>query len=210
MRMLSLPAAVASAACVLLLAAGCQSSGASNPSAAKKPNPVPSSLAERAQRSSEPTSNPVKNGTTKKATPTPRPAATSPTLSAAYATALQVDAQHLVAANGARTTSCATTKDLPGCRTALQQVASAAAALQKDLDAHPAPSCMKSADTTMRAAVGLFQQGAQLGTQGIDQGSTSKLSQGKTLLDQGTSQLLAASNQLGRAACTVPPPNVAP
>jgi len=210
MRMPSLPVALASAACALLLAAGCQSSGGSTSSAASKPHPVPSSLAERAQQSAEPTSKPVKNGAPKQATPTPRPAATSPTLSAAYATALQVDAQHLVAANGARTTSCATTKDLAGCRTALQQVAGAAAALQKDLDAHPAPSCMKTADTTLRAAVGLFQQGAQLGTQAIDQGSSSKLTQSKTVLDQGVTRLLTASDQLGRAACTVPPPNVAP
>jgi hypothetical protein len=197
------------AAVALLLASGCQQSG--TPAAAKS-SPVPSSLAERAQRSAGPSSNPVQNNP-KRATPvpTPRPKASAgPSLSAAYANALQVDAQHLVAANGARTTSCATTRDLAGCRTALQQVASAAAALQRDLDAHPAPSCMQSADTTLRSAVGMFQQGATLGTQGIDEGSSSKLSQGKTVLDQATTRLLSASDLLGRAGCTVPPPNVAP
>jgi hypothetical protein len=89
-------------------------------------------------------------------------------------------------------------------------VAAAATALQHDLDAHPAPTCMQPADTTLRAAIGLYQQGAQMGVQAIDQGSSSKLAQGRTLLDQATTRLVSASEQLGRATCTVPPPSVAP
>jgi hypothetical protein len=196
------------AAAVLFVAAACQQGTTSTASVAK-PSSQPSSLAERAQKSAQPTSNPIRNAP-KAPTPTPKALPSGPSLSAAYATSLQVDAQHLIAANGARTTSCATTRDLPGCRTALQQIASAATALRTDLDAHPAPSCMKSADTTLRSAVDLFQQGAQMGTQAIDQGSTSKLAQGRTLLDQAATRLLTASGQLGQAACTVPPPNVAP
>ncbi|HXM56588.1 MAG TPA: hypothetical protein VOB72_14425 [Candidatus Dormibacteraeota bacterium] len=197
------------AAAVLFLAAGCQQSTTSTASVSPKPSNQPSSLAERAKKSAQPTSNPVRNAS-KAPTPAPKPLPSGPSLSAVYASSLQIDAQHLIAANGARTTSCATTRDLPGCRTALQQVASAAGALQKDLDAHPAPACLKAADTTLRSAVDLFQQGAQMGTQGIDQGSTAKLAQGRTLLDQATTRLLSASSQLGQAACTVPPPNVAP
>src|SRR5947209_5876623 len=108
MRTISLPAAIASAACALLLLGGCQRSGRPPASAA------------------------------------PKPAPTGPSLSAVYASGLQVDAQHLVAANGARTTSCATGRDLASCRSALQQVVSAATALQHDLDAHPAPTCMQA------------------------------------------------------------------
>lgn len=199
---------------LLLLAAGalaagtaCQQSG--SPAASVSPTPgKPATLAERSRQSPAATSRPVQNGSPRSAS-TPRPAPSGPSLSAVYANALQVDAQHLVAANGARQTSCAS-KDAAACRTALQQVTSAAAALQRDVDANPAPACLKPADTTLRSAIGLFQQGAQLGTQGIDQGSSAKLTQGKTLLDQATTQLYSASDQLGRAACSVPPPNVAP
>lgn len=214
MRTLSLGRRAATAVVVgagaLLLAVACQGQGGSGTrTAGASPSPGQrTSLAERAQDSGQPTSKPVKNAPAQKPS-TPKPAPSGPSLSAAYASALQVDAQHLVAANGARTTNCAG-RDLAACRTALQQVSAAAGALQKDLDATQAPSCMKAADTTLRAAVGLYQQGATLGTQGIDQGSSSKLAQGKTLLDQGTTRLLAASDQMGRAVCAVPPPAVAP
>ena len=101
---------------------------------------------ERSKQSAEPTSNPVQGGRPPAAA-APKPAPTGPSLSAAYASALQVDAQHLVAANGARTTTCATSRDLASCRSALQQVASAATALQHDLDAHPAPACIDPMQT---------------------------------------------------------------
>jgi hypothetical protein len=194
----------------LLLAVGCQgqNDGGSRVASASPSPSQRTSLADRAQTSEQPTSKPIKSAPAKKPS-TPKPSPTGPSLSAAYAGALQIDAQHLVAANGARTTSCAG-RDMAACRSALQQVSAAAAALQHDLDANQAPTCMKAADTSLRAAVGLYQQGATLGTQGIDQNSSSKLAQAKTLLDQGTSRLLTASDQMGRAACTVPPPAVAP
>lgn len=204
MRALSL----ALAAGAVLLAAACQQSGAGGTaSASPGAEKSPASLAQRATKSAQPTSQPVRNAPQKTPQPTPRPL--SPSLSATYATALQIDAQHLVAANGARISSCSG-KDLGGCRTALQQVGSTANALQKDLDAHPAPACMKTADATLRSAIALYLQGVQVGTAGIDGGSATQLAQGKSLLDQGTARLMSASTQLGQSACSAPPPNVAP
>ncbi|HSR26183.1 MAG TPA: hypothetical protein VLW53_21695 [Candidatus Eisenbacteria bacterium] len=196
------------AAAALAAGAACQQQGGGAAAGVSSGPGRPQTLADRSRQSAEATSRAVQNGS-QRTKSTPRPAPSGPSLSALYAGALQVDAQHLVAANGARQTSCAT-KDLTACRSALQQVAAAAAALQRDLDANPAPACMQPADATLRSAIGLFQQGAQLGTQGIDQGSSAKLTQSRTILDQATTGLYSASDQLGRAACSVPPPNVAP
>jgi hypothetical protein len=202
----SLPLALV---CVLLLGAACQGTGSGGPAAAlvATPSPKPSSLAQRTVKSDRPLSQPVRNG----APPTPAaPHATqSPSLSAAYANAIQVSAQHLLAADGLRVTSC-TGKNPAGCLSALQQVTTAANALEKVLDANPAPDCLKSADQTLRSAISLYLQGAQLDTQGVNAGSASQMSQGKSLLDLGTTRFRAASTQLGQSACSAPPPPVAP
>ncbi|HYW25128.1 MAG TPA: hypothetical protein VE953_13255 [Terriglobales bacterium] len=191
-------------ACVVLLGAACQPVGGSRPAAA--PSAKPSSLAARAQTADRPVSQPVQAAT-------PRPSATprvsqGPSLSAAYANSLQIDAQHLLAADGARVVNCASSTT--GCRTALLQVTSSANALQKDLDANPPPECLKNADATLRSAISLYLQGAQIGVKAIDDGSSSELTQGKGLLDLGTTRFRAASTQLGQSACSVPPPAVAP
>lgn len=191
--------------CAVLLGAACQQGGSGASGAA--PSPKPSSLAERAQTSARPVSQPVRDAPQHPAV-TPR-ASQSLSLSAAYANSLQIDAQHLLAADGLRVSNCAS-RATAGCRSALQQVTTSANALQKDLDTNPAPPCMKNADTTLRSAVSLYLQGAQLGTQGIDQGSATLLAQGKSLLDQGSTRFRSASTQLGQSACTVPPPAVAP
>jgi len=200
----SIPLAVA---CALLLGAACSQTGGTG-TAAATPSPRPSSLAERAETSARPVSQQVKTATPRPSA-TPRPAQQGPSLSAVYASSLQIDAQHLLAADGLRVTNCGG-KNTSGCRSALQQVTSAAGALQKDLDAHPAPPCLTNADTTMRSAISLYLQGAQLGTQGIDQGSSAQQTQAKGLLDQGSTRFRAASTQLGQSGCTVPPPAVAP
>ncbi|HKA50690.1 MAG TPA: hypothetical protein VKK19_13960 [Candidatus Dormibacteraeota bacterium] len=201
--------AVTVAGGVILLVSGCLeqggSGGSSSPVAARSPSA--SSLAERAVTSARPTSNPVRTAPRRPAS-TPRPSQ-GPSLSAIYASSLQVDAQHLVAANGDRQASCAG-NDLAGCRSALQRVSTWASALQRDLDAHPAPACLTTADATLRSAIALFLQGAQVGTKGIDEGISADIIQGKSLLDQGTTRLMAASTQLGQSGCSAPPPNVAP
>jgi hypothetical protein len=188
----------------MLLGAACQPVGGARPAAA--PSGKPSSLAARAQTADRPVSQPVHAAT-------PRPSSAprtsqGPSLSASYANSLQIDAQHLLAADGARVTSCGSRT--AGCRTALLQVTSSANALQKDLDANPAPACLKNADATLRSAISFYLQGAQLGVRGIDDGSSSELTQGKGLLDLGTTRFRAASTQLGQSTCTVPPPAVAP
>lgn len=199
----SIPVALA---CIALLGAACQQQAGSRAAAA--PSPAPSSLAARAQTSERPVSQQVKSATPQPSAK-PKPGQTAPSVSAVYANALQIDAQHLLAADGARVTGCAG-KDTAGCRAALQQVTSSATALQRDLDANPAPACLKSADSTLRSAISLYLQGAQLGTKGIDQGSSSLLTQGKGLLDLGSTRFRAASTQLGSSSCSVPPPAVAP
>jgi hypothetical protein len=202
MRTISLGRAVLAAAAlgagVTLLAAACQQpgGGASGGTAASKATPTPG---ERLATVAKPTTKPVRPAP--KATPAqPKPAATTPP-SLVYMNALQVDAQHLVAANNARVSSCGA-KDMTGCRAAMQQIASSAAALQKDLDAHPPPTCLKAADTTIRGALGLYLQGAQVGTKGIDEGSAAEFAQATGLLDQGAARFLGASDQLTRSGCT--------
>jgi hypothetical protein len=192
-------------ACVLLLGAACQPGAGSRAAAA--PSPKPSSLAARAQKADKPMSQSVGG-------PTPRPSATArapqgPSLSAAYANAIQIEAQHLLAADGLRVSSCGGS-NRTGCLSALQQVTTAANALQRDLDAHPAPACLQSADATMRSAISLYVQGAQLNAKGLNDGSSSEVTQGSGLMDQGTTRFRAASTQLGQSGCTVPPPAVAP
>jgi hypothetical protein len=191
-------------ACVVLLAAACQQTGSA---AGAAPSPKPSTLAERAQKSDHPLSQPVRNGPPP-ATAAPR-ATQGPSLSAAYANAIQVDAQHLLAADGLRVTNCSG-RSTSGCVSALQQLATSANALQRDLDANPPPSCLKSTDTTLRAAIALYLQGAQLNVKGLNDGSASEVSQGRGLLDLGATRFRAASTQLGQSSCTVPPPAVAP
>ncbi len=199
-------AAAALASCLVLR--GCEQQGAGSSSAGASPSLRPSSsLAQRAAKSERPTSNAVQS-VPRRVAGTPKPSQ-GPSLSSVYANSLQVDAQHLVAANGAGQTSCSGT-DLAGCRAALQQVGAWATALQRDLEAHPAPDCMKSADATLRSAIDLSLQGAQLGTKGIDEGSTTELTQGNSLLGQGTTRLMAASPQLGQSSCSGPPPSRAP
>lgn len=200
----SIPVALA---CAVLLGAACSQQGGSGTAAAAH-SPRSSSLAERAQASAKPVSQAVKNATPRPSA-TPRPALRSPSVSAVYANALQIDAQHLLAADGLRVTNCGG-KSTAGCRSALQQVTASANALLKDLDAHPAPPCMTSADATLRSAISLYLQGAQLGTEAIDQGSAAQQTQAKGLLDQGSTRFRAASTQLGQSTCTNPPPAVAP
>jgi hypothetical protein len=192
-------------ACAVLLGVACQPVAGSRPAAA--PSAKPSSLAARAQTSDRPVSQGVRNAT-------PRPSGTprasqSPSISAVYANALQIDAQHLLAADGARVTSCGG-RSTTGCRAALLLVTTSANALQKDLDANPPPACLKNADATLRSAISFYLQGAQLGVKGIDDGSSSELTQGTGLLDLGTTRFRAASTQLGSSSCTAPPPQVAP
>jgi hypothetical protein len=192
-------------ACLVLLGAACQPVAGSRAAAA--PSPKPSSLAERAQKADKPMTQAIGG-------PTPRPAATprapeGPSLSAVYANSIQIDAQHLLAADGLRVSSCGGS-NRTGCLSALQQVTRAANTLQGDLNAHPAPPCLQSADATMRSAISLYLQGAQLNAKGLNDGSSSEVTQGRSLLDQGTTRFRAASTQLGQSGCTVPPPAVAP
>jgi hypothetical protein len=197
--------------CVVLLGAACQGTGSGAPAAAvntvNTPSPKPPSLAQRAVKSDHSISQPVRNGAP--ATPAAPHATQSPSLSAVYANAIQVAAQHLLAADGLRVTNC-TAKSTPGCLSALQQVTTSANTLQQVLDANPAPDCLKSADQTLRSAISLYLQGAQLDTQGLNAGNASQVSQGKSLLDLGTTRFRAGSTQLGQSACSAPPPAVAP
>jgi hypothetical protein len=196
-------AALAVCGCVTLLVVACQQQGGlGGVVTAGRATPTPG---ERLAKVAQPTSRPPQPAP--RATPARPDASPTTQPSLVYMNALQVDAQHLVAANNARVSSCGA-KDLAACRAAMQQIASSAAALQIDLDAHPAPTCLKTADIAMRGAVTLYQQGAQVGTAGIDQGSAADIARGGGLLDQGASRLLSASDQLSRSGCTSNLPTV--
>jgi hypothetical protein len=195
-------AALALGACATLAAAGCgqgHATAAAHGAAGFTPSP--------AQHTPGPAVSPGQ-GAGVQASPSPPPGS-QPAQAATYLTRVQVDAQRIIAASAARSTSCAT-RDVSGCRTAFQKVASAEATFRRDLDGHPAPDCLKPVDATIRSALGLYQQGAQVGIQGLAAGSTSQVAQGGGLLDQGTTRLTAVTDQLRLVACRGNAPGVAP
>jgi len=130
----------------------------------------------------------------------PAPAATSQVGPATiYTSGVQVYAQRLIAADAARSKTCGTS-DVAGCRSALQQTADAVATFQRSLDQHPAPPCLKTPDSTIRVALSLYQQGAQLGLKGLSDGSASEVSQADGLIEQATMRLNAAAEQMQAVA----------
>jgi len=153
-----------------------------------------------------PTSTPLPTATAKPtATPTATPATPPPTLSqrelaASYAKAIQADTAAASSGFNDVQTACSA-GDFAGCRSALVSLQTNLAIFQQDLDAHPAPPCLKAADQELRQALSLYQQGAQLGVQGIDQVDAAKISQGGDLMSQATAHLTHASALVQQASC---------
>ncbi len=194
-------AAFSLGACAVLLTAGCGQSHAPSSRAA-------GSTAVQAGHSPGPSATATPGGQRAAATPSPA-AGSQPAQAATYLAAIQVDAQRIIAASAARSSSCAT-RDAAGCRTAFDRVAAAAATFQRDLDRHAAPTCLKQVDSTIRSALDLYRQGARLGLQGLAAANGGLVVQGGGLLDQGTSSLTAASGQIGLATCSGNVPGTAP
>jgi hypothetical protein len=130
------------------------------------------------------------------------PPGSQPVVAGTYLSAVQVDAQKILAASATRTTTCAT-RDTAGCRTAFQRVATLAATFQRDLDRSPAPACLKPVDASIRSAIGLYAQGAQAGAAG-------QVTQGGGLLDQATTRLDTVTAQIRSTSCSGNAPSVAP
>jgi len=91
--------------------------------------------------------------------------------------------------------------DVAGCRSALISLQTNRGILQQDLDAHPAPDCLKAAGQEVRQALWLYQQGAQLGVQGIDQSDAAEVTQGGDLMSQATAHMAHASALVKQASC---------
>lgn len=199
-----LRAALLFGACGALLASGC----------GQETRPVSTSNAKATATPVGHTPKPAASTTPGALSPgraSPVPAATSQVgLATSYMAVVQVDAQHLIAADATRSKTCGTS-DVAGCRSALQQTADAVATFQRSLDQHPAPPCLKTPDSTIRVALSLYQQGAQLGLKGLSDGSASEVSRAGGLIEQATMRLNAAAEQMqAAAACRGGLPGVPP
>jgi hypothetical protein len=187
-------AALLAGACAAVAASAACGPGAARPTASTR---GASPAASPAASASHPASRPATSRRAGTQAPVP---ASQVGPATGYARSVQVDAQRVISANAARSTACAT-RDVSGCRSALQQVAASVTALQHDLDQHPPPACLQPADASLRAALGQYQQGVQLGLKGLGDGSAGETAQAGAMMDQATSRMGTASDQLRLSSC---------
>lgn len=195
--------ALALCACAALALAACGQQPGSHAAPVAKPSASPATRGHVAASTPSPGATPKagSGASTGPVTAKPPPGS-QPVVAGTYLSAVQVDAQKILAASAARTTTCAT-RDTAGCRTAFQQVATLAATFKRDLDRNPAPACLKPVDASIRSAIGLYAQGAQAG-------ATGQVAQGGGLLDQATARLTTVTAQIRSTSCSGNAPSVAP
>ena len=146
-----------------------------------------------------PTSVPTPQPT---ATPKPAPTATpNPNASApTYVAAIMPQVGSLTAAFDQAGTDCSA-GDVTACRSGMQSVHDEVASFQAVLDQHPAPPCLKQADTLLRQALTDYHDAAELAVRGIDTGSSADLQSAGVLLDQGVTHISDATAALKQASC---------
>jgi hypothetical protein len=137
--------------------------------------------------------------TTKPATATPKPTNT-PDLLAEYRAMASADLAKLSKALTDMSTPCQNA-DVAGCRSGAKEVNDTVHAFQADLDAHPAPACLKTTDTHLRAALALFEHGSQNAMDGIDNLDTDLISQGTSDITAGGKEIDKATAALKSATC---------
>jgi hypothetical protein len=137
-------------------------------------------------------------------TTTPQPTATlNPNAGAGdYVAVVTVDATLVVGDLTDVGTVCGNGDDLSGCRAALVTARDDGKSFLADLDAHPAPPCLKAADKPLRAALRDIVSAAQEIIDGIDTISTSKIQDGTALIKKATSEIDTATSELKKASCS--------
>jgi hypothetical protein len=135
---------------------------------------------------------------------TPTPAATTdPNAGAsAYASVVTTDSTILGADLSAVSDVCGSGQDLSGCRATLVTVRDDSKNFLNDLDAHPSPPCLTSADKPLRAALNDVNSAAQEIIDGIDSFSTSKIKAGTALMSKATTEINTATSELEKASCS--------
>jgi hypothetical protein len=145
---------------------------------------------------------PTQVATVPTAPPTPKPAQAPSQRDQALAYTRAVTADTTAAVSGFNDlgTSCGA-GDVNGCRAALISLQTNLGTFQHDLDAHPSPPCLKDADREVRQGLSLYQQGAPMGVDGIDQGDNGKITQGGDLMNQANTHFTHASALVQQANC---------
>lgn len=138
------------------------------------------------------------------ATTPPKPTATTnPNAGAgAYATLVQQDSTTLGNDLSSVSDACGSTQDLDTCRAAWVTIRDDSASFLDDLDAHPTPPCMKTADTSLRAGLNDVHAASLEVIDGIDQYDPDKIKNGATILTKANGEVNDATSALKNASCS--------
>lgn len=138
------------------------------------------------------------------ATTAPQPTATTnPNAGAgAYATLVQQDSTTLGNDLSSVSDACSSTQDLSTCRAAWVTIRDDSASFLDDLDTHPAPPCMKTADKSLRAGLNDVHAASLEVIDGIDQYDPAKINNGATILTKANGEVNDATSALKNANCS--------
>jgi hypothetical protein len=94
---------------------------------------------------------------------------------------------------------CRATRE--ACLQKLGEVKATVDGFRQDLDAHPAPACLRDEDARLRSALDLYQRGLDMTRQAGEAEDRGRLAQGVTLLAVGTARLGVAIHRGRQASC---------
>jgi hypothetical protein len=144
----------------------------------------------------------AQQGQVQKFAPTPT-ATTNPNAGAgAYATFVEQDSTKLGNDLSSVSDSCSSTQELDTCRAAWVTIRDDSASFLSDLDAHPAPPCMQSADKSLRAGLNDVHAASLEVIDGIDQYDPAKINNGATILNKANGEVNDATSALENANCS--------
>ena len=138
------------------------------------------------------------------ATATPKPTATTnPNAGAsAYAAFVETDSTTLGNDLNSVGDACSDTQDLDSCRAAWVTIRDDSASYLRDLNAHPAPPCMQTADKSLRAGLNDIHSAALQVIDGIDQFDADKINAGAATLNKANDEVHDATSALNSAHCS--------
>lgn len=127
----------------------------------------------------------------------------------ATSTPIPQDYRHIVAADANRlgadfdgiTNVCPGAGDIAACRAALVTFDDDVHRFQADLATHPAPACLKTADTHIRAGLAHYDKGAQADIAGIDATDAASIDRGNAEMSAGTADMTQATVATSAAKC---------
>lgn len=96
---------------------------------------------------------------------------------------------------------CGTGHTLGECRAVMVTAHNAVVAFQKGLATHPAPPCLTSADTSLRAALTDYANGTQLAINGIDDLDADEITSASGIINDGNDEMNAAATAVSSATC---------